>query len=181
MSLIKRESSADQLEANHANSLHPTGPRSEQGKAVASRNARKPRTFAKIAARSLSVLRERPTEFERMRQALSEAMAPRDAWEVAWVQDIAILRWRLARLQRAEVGVLAVRKQQLAGERKRKNLPASGLDDLNLRQQIPVVGFTGLPDSPWKFQQVLEFLHQLWDLVRFGDFEKENVGYFDLL
>jgi len=181
MSLVKKEASPEQIEANHANSLHSTGPRSEQGKAVASRNARKPRAFARIAARSLCALRERPKEFERMREALSEAMAPRDAWEVAWVQDIAILRWRLARLQRAEVGVLAMRKQQLAGERKRKSLPTLGLDDLNLRRQIPAVGFTGLPDSPWKFQQVLDFLHQLWQLVRFSDCDKEGVGYFDLL
>ncbi len=116
-----------------------------------------------------------------MHKALAAAMEPRDGWEAAWVQDIAILRWRLERLQRAEVGVLAVRKRKLAGERQRASMPASGAADLGQRAQISLVGFTGLPDSPWKFQQVIEFLHQLRDLVRGGMFEKDGVVYFDVL
>jgi hypothetical protein len=181
MSLIKRETSPAQSEASRANSLHSTGPRSEQGKAVASRNSLKPRPFSEVVARSMEALGERPADFEQMHQALAAAMEPRDGWEAAWVQDIAILRWRLERLQRAEVGTLAVRKQELAGERKRQSMPASGVADLGLRNQIPLVGFTGLPDSPWKLQQVIQMLRQLRDLVRVGDFEKDGVVYFDLL
>ena len=50
-----------------------------------------------------------------------------------------------------------------------------------MRHQIPLVGLTGLPDSPWKFQQVIEFLHQLRRLVRSGAFEADGVVYFNLL
>jgi hypothetical protein len=181
MSLIKREPSPAQASANRANSLHSTGPRSERGKAVSSRNLPKPRPFSEVVARSMEALGERPADFEETHKALAAAMEPRDGWETAWVQDIAILRWRLERLQRAEVGILAVRKQKLAGERKRESLPASGFADLGQRQQISLVGFTGLPDSPWKFQQVIQMLRQLRDLVRVGDYEKDGVVYFDLL
>ncbi len=181
MSLIKREPSLAQSSASQANSLCSTGPRSERGQAISSRNLPKPRRFSEVVARSMEALGERPADFEQMHKALVEAMEPRDGWEVAWVQDVAILRWRLERLQRAEVGILAVRKQKLAGERKRESMPASGAADLGQRHQVSLVGFTGLPDSPWKFQQVIQFLHQLRDLVWVGDFEKDGGVYFDVL
>src|SRR5271157_5465239 len=139
MSLIKREPSAAQSRASQANSRRSTGPYSERGKAVSSRNALKPRPFSQVVARSMEALGERPGDFEAMHKALAGALEPRDGWEAAWVQDLAILRWRLERLQRAEVGILAVRKQKLAAERKRQSLPASGLADLGQRQQIPLV------------------------------------------
>jgi hypothetical protein len=126
-------------------------------------------------------LGERPEDFERVHRTLLEAMEPRDGWESAWVQDIAILRWRLERLQRAEVAALAVRKRKLAGERKRESMPASGSAALGQRAQIPLVGFTGIPDSPWKFQQVLGYLHQLRNVVGAGMFEKEWEVYFQAL
>jgi hypothetical protein len=40
----------------------------------------------------MKALGERPGDFEQMREALAAAMEPRDAWETAWVQDLAILR-----------------------------------------------------------------------------------------
>jgi hypothetical protein len=181
MSLMKREPSPAQSSASQANGQRSHGPRSERGKAIASRNLPKPRPFSEVVARSMEALGERPEDFEQMHEALAAAMEPRDGWEAAWVQDIAILRWRLEHLQRAEVGILAVRKRKLAGERKRESMPASGVADLGMRQQIPLVGFTGLPDSSWKFQQVIQMLRQLRDLVRVGDFEKDGVVYFDLL
>jgi hypothetical protein len=181
MSLIKREPSLVQTEANRANSMRSTGPTSEQGKAISSRNLPKPRPFSEAVARSMKALGERRADFEQMHKALADALEPRDGWEDAWVQDLAILRWRLERLQRAEVGILAVRKQKLAGERQRESMPASGAADLGQRCQISLMGFTGLHDSPWKFQQVLQFLHQLRDLVRAGEFEIDGMVYFDVL
>jgi hypothetical protein len=44
-----------------------------------------------------------------------------------------------------------------------------------------MVGFTGLPDSPWKFRQVLDTLHGLRDLMRCGMYEADGVVYFNLL
>ncbi len=181
MSLIKKETSPEMSTANRANSLHSTGPRSERGKEISSRNLLRPRLFSEVVARSMKALGERTADFELTHQALAAAMDPRDGWEVAWVQDIAILRWRLEHLQRAEVGILAVRRRRLAGDRKRESMPATGAAGLGLRAGIPLVGVTGLPDSPWKFQQVLESLHQLHDLVRAEMFAAEGGAYFEFL
>ena len=112
MNLIKREPSPAQSEASRANGRLSNGPRTERGKEVSSRNLPKLRPFAEVVARSMQALDENPQEFEQMHQALADAMAPRDAWEAAWVQDIAVLRWRLERLQRAEAGVLAARRRK---------------------------------------------------------------------
>jgi hypothetical protein len=181
MSLIKRETSPEMSSANRANSLCSTGPRSARGKEISSQNLLRPRAFSEVVARSMKMLGEHPDDFEQMHEALAAAMQPRDGWEAAWVQDIAILRWRLEHLQRAEAGRLAVRRRRLAGERKRESMPASGAESLGLRVGIPLVGFTGLPDSAWKFQQVLESLHQLQDLVRAEMFAAEGGAYFEFL
>ncbi len=181
MSLINREPSPAQSIASRANSLRSTGPSTERGKAISSRNLPRPRPHSEVVAHSIEALGERPGDFERTHKALIAAMEPRDGWEDAWVQDIAILRLRLERLQRAEVGALAVQKRERAGDRKREGMPASGIVDLRQTQQIQMMGFTGLPDSPWKFQQVIETLEGLRDLVRMGMYEKDNIIYFDLL
>jgi hypothetical protein len=181
MSLIKREPSPAQSIASRANSLRSTEPSTERGKAISSRNLPRPRPHSEVVAHSIEALGERPGDFERTHKALIAAMEPRDGWEDAWVQDIAILRSRVERLQRAEVGVLAMRKQKHAGDRQRENMPPSGFADLGQSQQIRALGLTGLRDSPWKFQQVLEMLHNLRDLVIAGMFEADGVVYFNLL
>ena len=104
MSLIKRRPSPAQRAASRANSRRSTGPRSARGRATSSRNALKPRPLSSVIARAIQALGGRRRDFELAHQALAQAMQPRDAWEMAWVQDIAILRWRLQCLQRAEVG-----------------------------------------------------------------------------
>jgi hypothetical protein len=181
MSLIKREPSPAQSSANRANSLHSTGPRSEQGKAVASRNSLKPRPFSEVVARSMEALGERPADFEQTHQALAAAMEPRDGWEAAWVQDIAILRWRLEHLQRAEAGVLASQRRRLQGQRRRAASPPTGAAALENNNLLGVWGFTGIPDSAMKFQQVIAVLTQLLNTVKVELFEDDDSMYFKLL
>ncbi len=181
MSLIKREASPAQSSASRANSLHSTGPRSERGKAISSRNLRKVRPFSRTVARSLAAIGETPRDFEQMHQALADAMAPRDGWEAAWVQDIAILRWRLERLQRAEAGVVALRRRKLVHQRRRATAPPTGSAALELNSLVGFCGFTGLPDSTTKFQQVIAILTQLRDLVRIEELEEDASLYFSLL
>jgi len=180
MNLIKREPSPAQSEASRANGRLSSGPRTERGKEVSSRNLPKLRPFAEVVARSLQALDESPQEFEQMHQALAAAMAPRDAWEAAWVQDIAVLRWRLEHLQRAEAGVMAMRRRRLIAERRRATLPQGGSADLQLRAGLGIVGFTGIPDSRLKFEKVLEFLTTLQHCLKAGMFE-EALPYFSVL
>jgi hypothetical protein len=181
MSLIKREPTPAQLAANRANSLHSTGPRSETGKAVSSRNALKPRGHSPVRELSLQELGEDPAEFEQRFNALSEAMRPRDGWEAAWVQDIAMLRWRLERLQRAEAGTLAVHRRRFRTQRRREAVPPTGVAGLELNNLVSLVGFTGIPDSAMKFQQVIEFLKQLRDVVEAERFEDEAASFFAMI
>ena len=181
MSLVKREPSPAQIEASRANSRLSTGPRSARGKAVLHRNFLKRRPFSQIIAHSLRALGERPGDLDQMIKAMSAAMLPRDAWEGAWVQDIAILRWRLERVQRAEAGSMGLRRRKFWCQRQREALPPSGVQDLGDGNMIGILGFTGMKDSPAKFQQVLEYLHQLRCIVAEGQFEEGNLGCFNLL
>ena len=152
MDLIKREPSPAQSEASRANGRLSSGPRTERGKEVSSRNLPKLRPFAEVVARSMQALDENPQEFEQMHQALADAMAPRDAWEAAWVQDIAVLRWRLERLQRAEAGVLARAGASAKPNTAAPLCPAAGPPTSDCVAMLGAVGFTGIPDSVMKFR-----------------------------
>ena len=182
MSLIHRQPTPAQSQASRENSLASTGPRTEQGKAQSCRNGCPgPRKHSLLEALNVQALGEDPDDFERIRRELTAAMRPRDAWEQAWTEDIAALRWRLWRLQRAEAGTLAAQRQQRAAQRQRQALPAAGLEDVAMRLQVQAAGFTGLPDSPWKFQQVLTFLNQLRMLIQHSCLEGDGVVYFDVI
>ncbi len=181
MSLLKRKVSPAQSAASRENSLRSTGPRTERGKEVSSRNSLNPRLFSRVAGPGMEALGERPEEFEEVHKRLAIAMAPRDAWEEAWVQDIAILRWRLERLQRHETAMLAERRRKRAAERKQETLPASGSVDRELRSMVYMVGLTGVPDSPWKFQQIQETLVQLRDVIHAQMFNEDALACFHML
>jgi len=142
MSLIKRRPSPAQRAASRANSRRSTGPRSARGRATSSRNALKPRPLSSVIARAIQALGGRRRDFELAHQALAQAMQPRDAWEMAWVQDIAILRWRLQCLQRAEVGSLVVRRRRLRAELQRAAQPSPGATGLGPENMI-----TGTEDA----------------------------------
>jgi hypothetical protein len=140
-----------------------------------------PRRFSEVVARSMQALGERPDDFEQMHQSLAEALESRDGWEAAWVQDIAILRWRLEHLQRAEVGVLASRRRRLEHERLRAAAAPTGPAALELNSLTALSGFTGIPDSATKFQQVIAIFTLLRDIVKMEMFEDGSDMYFSLL
>ena len=171
MSMIHRESSPAQVAANRDNSLQSTGPRTVQGKATSSRNALKPRTVSALVARGLAAIDEDPANFDRALAALSEAMRPRDAWEAAWIEDIAMLRWRVERLQRAEVGALTMRRRHFRTQRQRAAMSPTGSAGLAVTGMVSTVGFAGIADSVMKFRQVIELLKQLSAVVRAEAFE----------
>jgi hypothetical protein len=181
MSLIKREPSPAQSRASRANGRHSRGPRSERGKAIVGRNFHKPRVFSQVVAKTMRALGEHPGEFEEMHRALAAPMEPRDAWEAAWVQDIAILRWRLERMHRAELGNLAVRRRKLWSERQREKLPQMGSAELAVGNLVALVGFAGIADSPMKFQRVFALFNLLREAVVKGQYEEGCSTYFNLL
>jgi hypothetical protein len=160
MSLIKREPSPAQAAASRGNSLLSTGPRTARGKAIAGLNGLATRRLSPVEALNIMALNEEPGDFETLHQDLSAAMRPRDDWESAWVQDIATLRWRLWRLQRAEGGILAVRKQKVEIERQRLALS----DQMEAPENpfaLQAYGCCRLPDSLEKFENILTMLGQV--------------------
>jgi hypothetical protein len=165
MSLMKRQPSPAQSRASRANSRRSTGPRTARGKATARRNALRPRALSPLLARSLRALGEQPGNFDEMHQALAAALEPRDAWEAAWVQDIARLRARLERLQRAELGSLAVRQRESWCRRQREKLPPGGSATLATGNLIGLVGFTGIADSPLKYERLSWLPRREFDAV----------------
>jgi hypothetical protein len=181
MSLMNREPSVAQAEASRANGRQSRGPRTARGRAIARRNLWKARAFSEVAAPSLAVLGESGEDFEQRHQALAAAMEPRDGWEAAWVQDLASLRWRLERLQRAEAAVTALRRRQLDYERRRAVFPPTGAGALKMNTSISFVGFAGTDDSAEKFRQVLDILRALREIVAGKQFQQDAAPYFSLL
>src|SRR5215469_9946764 len=81
MAIVHKGTSPATLKANQANSLKSTGPVTEQGLAVSRRNALKHWGRAETIRPMLLALEEDPEEFDRVRDALYRALAPRDEFE----------------------------------------------------------------------------------------------------
>jgi hypothetical protein len=140
----------------------------------------KPRAFPAALARSLEAIGESPRALAETIESLAAAMRPRDAWEAAWVEDIAVLRWRRERLQRAEAAVVALRKRRLDYERCRAALPRGGVAGLEFTAMLGAVGLVGAPDSAVRFQKILKCLRELLSFVRAELFD-DTESYFTVL
>jgi hypothetical protein len=75
-----------------------TGPKTAEGKQVASRNATSHGLFAREVV--LPHLGEDPAGYKALREALTEQFQPQDTLEQHYVEKIAAASWRLKRLQR---------------------------------------------------------------------------------
>jgi hypothetical protein len=182
MAIIHKGTSPATLEANRANSLQSTGPVTERGLLVSRRNALKHWGRAETIRPLLLALDEEPEEFDRVRDALYRALAPRDEFEAIIVDDMADLHWRTRRMVRAEAGAQAKkrRERKTREEQTQARFDSGKFHDLECGT-IPTVGFVGLQDSPVKFKQVLEILKTLGELVRYGGFQGEIVVYLQQL
>jgi hypothetical protein len=98
-----------QIEANRRNAQRSTGPRTEAGRLVASRNALK----HGLTARQLILFDETEADFAAFHGEMVEALAPGDALEAALAERIILCAWRLRRAERAE----AARLNSVAAER----------------------------------------------------------------
>lgn len=157
MSLIKKNPSVKLQAANRANSLKSTGPRTERGKNNSSRNAGKHLVFARVCAHSMKELGETPEEFEKLRQSLRDALRPRDGFEEMLVEEMAVNRFRLARLHRAEAGTLAVQRKRLESKYVLGSTsPKSQASYDNLT--IKPFGLAGVSESTEKYLQILDLL-----------------------
>jgi len=86
-------STESQLSANRRNSLHSTGPATEEGKQISSRNAR---THGLFTLRDYVRPDEQP-EYERITTALQSDLNPQGALEETYAMTIVGATWRLRR------------------------------------------------------------------------------------
>lgn len=89
------------IEANRRNAQLSTGPRTEAGRAAASRNALR----HGLTARHIILYDETAEDFGRFQEALRAALAPGDAVEEQLAERIVLCAWRLRRASRAEAAL----------------------------------------------------------------------------
>ena len=100
-----------QIEANRRNAQRSTGPKTEEGCEIVSRNAI---THGLTGARAV-VLPEEQEEFDRFAAALREEWDPQGPSERFHLDQMIHCAWRLKRATRMETGVLLALRQKEAG------------------------------------------------------------------
>ncbi len=102
-----------QLEANRRNATKSTGPRTRAGKALSSRNALK----HGLCAEQVLLPDEDEGEYERLGEQLIDDFSPVGALETTLVQTLAADLWRIGRIRKIEVGVLAWQLHEIESNR----------------------------------------------------------------
>lgn len=85
-------------EANRENALKSTGPRTEEGKARAGRNALK----HGLTATRVAVEGEEGRNYEERVAAFRDQFPPKDAWQQLLIEQMARVSLRLSRIEQAE-------------------------------------------------------------------------------
>jgi hypothetical protein len=91
--------SPERLAANAANAQHSTGPRTPEGRARSSQNAR---THG-LTARDVVVAPHEREEFEQFLTRYQTDVAPQDAVQLSVFDDLVAAAWNLRRIRRLEV------------------------------------------------------------------------------
>lgn len=91
-----------QIAANRRNARKSTGPKTDAGRAVASRNALR----HGLTAEQLVLFDERAEDLARFREELRAALDPADAVEEALAERIVLCAWRLRRAVRVEAALI---------------------------------------------------------------------------
>ncbi len=91
------------IEANQANALRSTGPKTEAGKAISSRNALR----HGLTATTALLPDEDPAEFQSLLDAMLRDFNPYDATESSLIYELADCQWRLRRAGRYEAKILS--------------------------------------------------------------------------
>jgi hypothetical protein len=168
-----RNPSPAQTAARRHNSRKSTGPRSCRGKRHSRRNALKHGLYSDVQysfQEAAIELGEDPGQFRRLYLGLLEARRPADALEQVLVEDIAVLIYKKARLERSEaaVQVCNVRKHDLE---RRKQYMQVGRDGTTMSQaEMLEKGLRVTLDAPGKFEKVIEMLGMLEGLLERNEF-----------
>jgi hypothetical protein len=138
-----------------------TGPRTQQGKETASRNATKHGVFSKV----IVLGSESEAEYDELLAGLCESLQPEGTFEELLVEKLATNIWRQRRLLLAESA--EIRKNTEFVESDRRNQEREGADKL-LSMSVLVAGHGLTTDTHNQlvFEQCLEWLANLRDGVK---------------
>ena len=107
-------------EANQANAQHSTGPRTEEGKAVSSQNARK----HGLCSKDVILQPHEEEEFSELLQDHIASLTPAGPMEHCLVDEIVAASWNLRRIRRMEAALCSGRD------------PLAALDDEELQKKL---------------------------------------------
>jgi hypothetical protein len=96
-------STSAQAAANLANAQASTGPTTAAGKERSSHNALK----HGLTASTVLIPGEDPAEYEKFKQDLTAFWAPQQAAEIAFIDEMISVQWRLKRCERLEANILS--------------------------------------------------------------------------
>ena len=170
-----RSLSPQETEQRREASRQSTGPRSARGKARSRMNAVKQGVsgHARFLWDSMIAMGENPEEFQGLFANLVQSLQPVGGAEMLLVEDIAILSWKKARLDRAQQGVWERQMELLEMERRRRAFEADLQSVDSSLEEVSESGLRGLKDSPGKFEEMLSILDLLAARAQRDDFSED--------
>ena len=182
MGLVRKNVSEKLLAAVRSNGQKSRGPRTESGKRRSSLNAIQHGAFAQLSPAHMKALGESFADFAQLLASLREAFNPHDGHEEALVGDMAQIRWKLIRMNRAESGLLGSRKQAFRIDREwRAHLARRARADAF---QIPAnagKGQVNSPDCAAKYASILATLRCVRDVHLLEGFKSDRREAFELI
>ncbi len=161
--------------ARKENARKSTGPRTAAGKKRSSQNSRKHGLYshADFFSDAALALGEDERDFGRLLKGLVQARRPVDTLEMVLVEDIALIIWKKARLDRAEAAVQVCNLQKHDMERRKQFVQVGRDISDTLQSEVREKGLRTRLDAPGKFEQILSILDILVEMVEKNDFSPD--------
>ena len=174
MFLTHRGLSPKSLQARRANARKSTGPRTERGKRRVALNSLRHGSFARWPWRSMLALDEDPRDYRRLLEELLAAHRPANPAQRLLVEDIALLRWRKQRNQRAQEGLVLQSLEKLKQVRLQHERQVTQ-DTIDFPAEEALNnGLLSVKDSPAKFKEVWRLLKLVQEEVDRRGFSEEG-------
>lgn len=158
----KKTMSLKQIEANRSNSLKSTGPKTEEGKAIAKMNAKKHGILSKEVIVQGFCIKESNRRLQTIRRQFWQHYAPVGVHEEMLVEQIVVCYWRKRRVLKAESGEIALSVGQGIWER----LKVRAGQRMRFEQAWGVHGESKLKLSTAGVDYMTEALETTRDLVK---------------
>jgi hypothetical protein len=157
--------SEKQVLANRQNAIHSTGPKSEQGKAIASQNALR----HGLRSENMVIPGETPEEFDQFRQLLQDDLSPTGAMEVFLADRIVQSFWKLRRAGRIETEIIKGLHDKWASDQQHHQKQIQARQQSDLERKITEQAYQN-PDRSDDYEKV----HAAWNASNEAKMIREN-------